>query len=446
MESTAIQIIKAFQDAGHDAYFAGGSVRDLLMENEPQDYDIATSATPDEIEKIVDGMHLESKTIPIGKQFGVILGVLHGHAFEIATFRSDAAYTDGRRPDAVMFTSAKEDALRRDFTINGLFYDPLKKEVLDFVEGQKDIQNKLIRFIGTPHERIKEDHLRLLRAIRFRNKFNFKYHPTTEKAVQELAHLVKDISKERIADELNKMMIHPSRARAMKELVELGLMQELMPEVIQGEGVEQPRQYHQEGDVLDHSLKALHDMPEGWVSIELAWAVFLHDIGKPATFELAPDRIRFDGHAQVSAQITRAILKRFKFPKAMITKITWLIDHHMTVGFIPDMKRIHQVNLFLHPWFEDLMRLHYCDEHGSLPIDLSLYQKIMALYDEFMNEKLLEDHTQPKLNGNEIMQITGLKPGPKIKEILHCLREAQIEGGVKTKEEAEGFVREFLQK
>ena len=443
MENTAIQIVKTFQDAGHEAYFAGGSVRDLLMEREPQDYDIATSATPDEIEKIIDDMHLESKAIPIGKQFGVILGVVHGHQFEIATFRSDAAYTDGRRPDAVIFTSAKEDAVRRDFTINGLFYDPIKKKVIDHVEGQKDIQAKQIRFIGEPHERIKEDHLRLLRAIRFRNKFDFKYHPTTEKAVKELAHLVRDISKERIADELNKMMLHPSRARAMKELVELELMQELMPEVMEGEGVKQPIQYHQEGDVLAHSLKALHDMPDEWASVELAWAVFLHDIGKPATFELAPDRIRFDGHAEMSVQLAKKILQRFRFPKAIVSKVTWLIDHHMTIGFIPDMKRIHQVNLFLHPWFEDLMRLHYCDEHGSIPIDLSLYEEIMAAYREFKEEKLLEDHSHPLLNGHEIMALTDLKPGPEIQKILHALREAQIEGEVKTKGEAEEFVKDF---
>ncbi len=441
MESTAIKIVKTFWEAGFEAYFAGGSVRDLLMGHEPKDYDIATSATPDEIEKIVDEMHLESKTIPIGKQFGVILGIVHGHEFEIATFRSDSSSSDGRRPDAVMFTSAKEDALRRDFTINGLFYDPLKKEVLDFVEGQKDIQKKLMRFIGEPHERIKEDHLRLLRAIRFRNKFGFKYHPTTEKAVQDLAHLVKDVSKERIADELNKMMLHPSRARAMRELIELGLMEELVPELLQGEGVEQPIQYHQEGDVLDHLLKALHDLPDEWASIELCWAVFLHDIGKPATFELAPDRIRFDGHAEMSAQIAKKILKRLKFPKAMITKIAWLIDHHMTIALIPKMKRVHRVNLFLHPWFEDLMRLHWCDEHGSIPIDLSLYEEIMKDYEAFKNEKLLEDHYSPKLNGKEIMELTGLKPGPKIQKVLNALREAQIEGEVATKEDAEGFVR-----
>ena len=443
MENTAIKIVKTFQEAGHEAYFAGGSVRDLLMEKEPSDYDIATSAKPDEIERIIDGMHLESKAIPIGKAFGVILGIVHGHEFEIATFRSDSSYSDGRRPDAVLFTDAKQDAVRRDFTINGLFYDPLKKEVIDYVDGQEDIKNKLVRFIGEPHERIKEDHLRLLRAIRFRNNFNFDYEERTETAIRDLAHLINDISNERIADELNKMITHPHRANAMKELDELGLMQYILPEMTATKGVKQPIEYHQEGGVFMHHIKALHDMPNEWVDLELAWAVFLHDIGKPATFELKPDRIHFDGHAEVSAQIAKKILTRLKFTKAQIAKITWLIDHHMTIGFIPDMKRVHQVNLFLHPWFEDLMKLHWCDEHGSFPYDLSLYEKIMKLYDEYKNEKLLEDHSTPKLNGNEIMQLTGLKPGPKVKHMLEKLREAQIEGEVKTKGEAKAFIKKL---
>ena len=443
MEKTAIKIIRTFQDAGYEAYFAGGSVRDLLMGREPKDYDIATSAKPDEIEKLIAGIHIESKSIPIGKQFGVILGIVHGHAFEIATFRSDSSYSDGRRPDAVIFTSAKEDAVRRDFTINGLFYDPIEKKVIDYVNGQDDIENKIIRFIGEPHERVKEDHLRILRAVRFSNNFGFRYDPKTEKAVEELAHLVKDISKERVADELNKMILYPRRAHSFRELEKFGILQYLMPEAMAEKGVEQPFKFHQEGDVLTHTFKALHGMPEEWASVELCWAVFLHDIGKPATFELRPDRIHFNGHAALSAQIAKKILTRLKFPKAQINKITWLINHHMTVGVIPKMKRVHQINLFLHPWFEDLMRLHWCDAQGSIPISLNLYEKNMKLYTEFKNEKLLVDHFKPKLNGDEIMELTGLKPGPRIQELLHALREAQIEGEVTNKKEAKEFIKKL---
>jgi len=438
MEKTAIQIVKKLKKAGFEAYFAGGSVRDMLMEKEPVDYDIATSATPDEIEKMMP------KTIPIGKQFGVILAEVGGHHFEVATFRSDSSYSDGRRPDAVIFTSAKEDALRRDFTINGLFYDPIEKKILDFVGGQRDIKNKVVHFIGEAHERIKDDHLRLLRGVRFKNNFGFKYERMTKKAIKELHHLVDDISRERVADEMNKMLLHPRRAHSLKELDQFGILERILPEVIACKGVKQPYQYHQEGDVFTHLLKSLHDMPDEFVSKELVWAVLLHDVGKPATFEQKPDRIHFDGHAQLSSKMAKSILKRLKFSRAEIMKIHWLIDHHMTVGFIPEMRRAHQVTLFWHPWFEDLMRLHYCDEHGSVPVDLNLYNKIMKMYEEFKSEKLLEDHFKPLLNGNELQKEFKLKPSPQIKEILQALREAQIEGTVKNKREARKFVLNLL--
>lgn len=444
MEKTAIKIVKAFQEAGFEAYFAGGSVRDMLMEKEPQDYDIATSATPDEIEKVVDDIHLESKTIPIGRQFGVMLGLVHDHEFEIATFRSDSAYSDGRRPDAVLFTSAKEDAVRRDFTINGLFYDPIKKEISDFVDGQKDIHDKIVRFIGEPHERIKEDHLRLLRGVRFKNNFEFKYHDKTKEAIHELAHLVDDISRERVAAEVTKMLLNPRRAHSMRELDDLGILERILPEITACKGVTQPYQYHQEGDVFTHILKALHDMPNEFASKELVWAVFLHDIAKPSTFEEKADRVHFDGHADLSAKMARSVLQRLKFSRAEANKITWLIEHHMTVGFIPTMRRAHQVALFWHPWFEDLMRLHYCDEHGTHPVDLSLYEENMRLYEEFKNEPLLEDHFKPLLSGHDLQKQFKLKPGPQLKSILQSLREAQIEGVVKNLEEAVKFVEGYL--
>ncbi len=452
MERTAIQIVKKFQDAGYEAYFAGGSVRDMLMEKEPQDYDSATSAKPDEIEDVLgkNEIHITDeerhlyKIMPIGRQFGVMMAVVNKHQFEIATFRSDSSYSDGRRPDAVIFTSAKEDAVRRDFTINGLFYDPIKKEIFDFVDGQKDIKNKKIRFIGEAHERIKEDHLRLLRGVRFKNNFGFEYGPATKKAIQELAHLADDISRERVSDELTKMLLHPRRSHSMKELDEFGILERVLPEVTAGKGVKQPTQYHQEGDVFIHSLKSLHDMPEEFVSKELVWSVLLHDIGKPATFDKKPDRIHFDGHAELSAKMARDVCRRMKLSRAETTKITWLIDQHMSVGLIPKMRRAHQVSLFWNPWFEDLMRMHYCDEHGSHPVDLSLYNEIMELYEEFKNEKLLEDHFKPILSGNDLQKEFKIKPGPKIKEILEELRCAQIEGVVKDREEAVKFVEGYL--
>jgi len=445
MERTAIQIVKTFQEKGFEAYFAGGSVRDLLMGQEPTDYDIATSAKPDEIEKIIDEMPHDTKTIPIGKQFGVILGIVNGHNFEIATFRSDSSYSDGRRPDAVIFKSAKEDAVRRDFTINGLFYDPIKKKVIDYVDGQKDIKNKIIRFIGEPHERVKEDHLRILRAVRFKNNFLFEYDPMTKKAVEELAHLVGDVSNERIQDELNKMLMHPHRAHSMRELDKFGILGKIIPELELCKGVKQPHQYHQEGDVLTHTFKSLHDMPNEWATKELVWAILFHDIGKPDTYQQKPDRIHFDGHADLSAKMAVKILGRLKFSRAEIGKIAWLIDHHMTIGFIPEMRRAHQVTLFFHPWFEDLMRLHYCDEHGSIPIDLSLYKNIMKLYDEFKDEKLLEDHFKPLLTGEDIIKQFKVPPSRAVNEILTSIREARIEGEIKTKADEKKFVKKIVE-
>ena len=452
MERTAIQIVKKLRDAGYEAYFAGGSVRDLLMEKEPVDYDIATSAKPDEIEEILGRNEIRitdkeqrlCKIIPVGKQFGVIMAVMGEYQFEVATFRSDSSYSDGRRPDAVLFTSAKEDVLRRDFTINGLLYDPIKKKVLDFVGGQKDIKNKKVRFIGEAHERIKDDHLRLLRGVRFKNNLGFEYGRMTKKAIKELAHLVDDISKERIREELDKMLLHPRRAHSMKELDEFGILERILPELTDCKGVKQPYQFHQEGDVFVHVLKSLHDMPEDFVSKEMVWAILLHDVGKPDTYKKKPDRIHFDGHAQLSAKMARGILRRLKFSRAEINKITWMIEHHMTVGFIPEMRRAHQVALFWHPWFEDLMKLHYCDEHGSHPIDLSLYDQIMKSYEEFKGEKLLEDHFKPLLSGDDLQKEFKIKPGPKIKEVLEELRYAQIEGVVKNKKEAKKFVEGYL--
>jgi poly(A) polymerase len=438
MLKTAVSIVKKLQKAGYQAYFAGGSVRDMLMGREPQDYDIATSAKPEEIEVLME------KTYPIGKQFGVILVEENGHHFEIATFRSDSSYSDGRRPDAVLFTNAEEDAKRRDFTINGLFYDPIEKKIHDFVGGQQDLEKGILRFIGDPHERVKEDHLRLLRGIRFKNNFRFEYDPPTQNAFHELANLIDDISKERIQDEMTKMLLHPHRAHSLREMDKFGMLERILPEITACKGIDQPSQYHKEGDVFTHTLLALHSMPENFVGEELVWAVLLHDIGKPKTFADKADRIHFNGHALLSAEMAKRVCRRLKFSNEKTTKIGWLIEHHMTIGFIPEMRRAHQANLFWNIWFEDLMKLHYCDEHGSVPSDLSLYHKVMKLYEDFKSEKLLEDHFKPKLSGDDLMKEFKLKPGPKIKELLQVQREAQIEGLIKDGNDARKFIQGYL--
>lgn len=243
---SAIEIVTTLQKAGHKAYFAGGCVRDMILKVEPKDYDIATSARPEEIEALFE------KTIPVGKSFGVIFTHLNGHNFEIATFRSDSGYSDGRRPDAVIFTHAEEDAKRRDFTINGLFYDPIADEIHDFVGGRNDIENKLIRFIGTPHERILEDHLRIIRAIRFKNTLGFGYHPDTYHAIKKHAQLADKVSWERVRDELNKIISCGQAAVAFEDFQDTGVLPYILPELEECKGVAQPAEYHHEGDVLTH--------------------------------------------------------------------------------------------------------------------------------------------------------------------------------------------------
>ncbi len=443
MKATSIKIIEILKKAGHEAYWAGGCVRDMLLGIEPKDFDIVTSAKPDEIEDLLE------HTIPVGKKFGVILAIQNNHAFEIATFRSDSGYSDGRRPDAVQFTNAEQDALRRDFTINALFYDPLEDKIYDFVKGQKDMEEKLIRFIGKPSERIKEDHLRILRAVRFKNSYNMQYHPDTYQAIKKHVHLIKDIAKERVADELNKMITGKNAGRAFEELFEIGALELIIPELCKLKGLAQPLEYHTEGDVWDHSLRALDaltdeendpdPLPENPPSLALKWAALLHDIGKYDTFSVDNERIRYDHHSEVGANLARKILNRLKFPKKTIDKVDWLISHHMMVYQLFDMPGGRRRHWFLQPHFEDLLEVYRADAMAIEPMDLSVYQKLKKLYrHEIAKLKLM-----PKtlITGNEIMKILNIGPGEKVGEILKEIRELQLDGKIKTKKQAGEYVK-----
>lgn len=437
MQKTAYQIIEKLQKNGFLAYLAGGSVRDMLMEKTALDFDIATSAKPEEIEKLL------KKTIPIGKKFGVILAIENGHHFEIATFRSDAGYTDGRRPDAVYFSSPKKDAERRDFTINGMFFDPITKKVLDFVGGQNDLQNKILRFIGNPYLRIQEDKLRILRAIRFKNRFNFNFELETEKAIQKNAIEIRAVSCERTGEELNKIFSHSSRLNAIQDLDKLGLLQVLIPEITALKDIKQPLEYHLEGDVFTHTLMAFEKLnPQ--TNLALIWATLLHDTGKRVTFERREDRIHFDGHAEKSVEFAKEITKRFRFNTLLKNKICWLIEKHMQVGQIPEMRLAHKIKLFMHPWFEDLLELHRVDESGSIPVDLSLYEELKKEYQKFNSQKLLTTPLKPILKGDEIIKKFKLLKGPQIGIILKALHEEQLEGKIKNKKEAYEFIRKII--
>lgn len=412
--------------AGHKAYWAGGCVRDILFGIEPKDYDIATSAKPDEIEKLLEF------TKPVGKEFGVILVIENEKSFEVATFRSDSDYSDGRRPDAVFFTDAKNDALRRDFTINGMFYDPLQDKILDYVGGQKDLDARLIRFIGDAHQRINEDHLRILRAVRFKNQFEFQLHPDTYAELKEHAHLVVKVSPERVRDELNKMIEGPHPAAAFEDLSDLGILKWIIPEMEEMHGVPQPYKYHKEGDVWKHSLKTLEVCDKN-ASRDVKWACLLHDIGKPATFSVE-ERIRFNGHTEKGEKIIEKIFKRLKFPRRDAENVKWLVKHHMMMVPLIEMPDAKARKWFLKEQFLNLMRLFEADVRGTDPSDMSLYDKIYDRYRALMDE--MPEKPKPLLTGEEIMKKFKLEPGPIIGIILNRLEEEQLAGNLKTKKDA----------
>lgn len=427
MQPTSIEIIKKLKAAGYEAYWAGGCVRDMLLGVKPKDYDIVTSAKPDEIEKILE------HTIPVGKQFGVILTVMNGHHFEVATFRSDAGYTDGRRPDAIIFSNAQEDAKRRDFTINGMFYDPTEDKILDYVGGQKDLEARLIRFIGKPSERILEDHLRILRAIRLKNTLNFQYEPETYQAIVKHAPLLIDkVSNERIRDELNKLMMSPYAVNGFEDMEDAGILKIILPEIQKMKGVAQPYEYHQEGDVWTHAIHALAALPEH-ASLPLRWATLLHDVGKPETFKLA-ERIRFDTHDRKSAEIARKLLTRLRCEKGMIEEVAWLIEHHMMVVPLIQMPKGRRLAWFHHVYFKNLLELYYADARGTTPPHTEIIDKVAQLYHDDLQS--MPTPPPPLLHGEDVMKALKLKPGKKIGFILQKIREKQLAGELKTRDEA----------
>lgn len=446
MKATSIQIIETLKKAGHEAYWAGGCVRDMLLGIEPKDFDIVTSAKPEEIEKLLE------HTIPIGKQFGVILAIVNNHHFEIATFRSDSGYSDGRRPDAVEFTNAEEDAKRRDFTINALFYDPTADKIIDYVGGQKDLDEKIVKFIGNPEDRIKEDYLRILRAVRFRNAYDMQYHPETYAAIRKYSNLIKKTSKERVADELNKMILGKNAGRAFEELFEIGALEIIMPELCKLKGLAQPKQFHNEGDVWDHSLKSLDSLtneeadpdplPAKPPSAALKWAVLFHDIGKFDTITIDNDRIRYNGHAEKGAEIAGKVLRRLKFPKKITDRVSWLIKNHMLVMQLMDMPEGRRRSWFLKPEFEDLLEVYRCDAMGIEPMNLTDYQKLKKLYrHEIAHLKLMPKQL---IDGDEVMKILKLKPGAEIGKLLDEVREKQLAGEIKTAKEAKEYLKRKL--
>lgn len=435
MRLTAIDLVRVLQVAGYTAYFAGGCVRDMLLNIYPKDFDIVTNATPDELEQIF------TNTIPVGKKFGVILVVQDGVSFEVATFRSDAGYSDGRRPDAVIFTNAKEDAKRRDFTINGMFYDPIAEKYLDYVGGRKDLKEHLIKFIGDPEQRIEEDHLRLLRAVRFRNQFDFQYDPATYDAVRNHAHLIlQRVSKERIRDEFCKMLMDKTNpSMAFEDLSHLGILELILPELEALRGCAQPVQYHQEGDVWAHTMAAIDSLPAE-APLIARLATLFHDIGKPDTYKLK-ERIRFDSHASIGAKLAAKIMHRLNFSHEQINAVTWCIEHHMMMMSFLEMNDGRLMHWLFNKQMSNLLILMKADAEGTTPSDLSLYKKIERLYR--IKLKKYPQPPQPFLTGLEIMKISGLPPGAEIGKIKSELLLLQIDGKIKTRGGAEKWLKKF---
>ena len=439
----ALEIVRTLRSAGHQAVFAGGCVRDLLLGLTPKDWDVATSATPSEIEQLFP------RTLGVGAHFGVILVLSDSGeehlSTEVATFRHDGAYSDGRRPDAVRFSiDPREDVLRRDFTINGMLLDVLAPEgptVLDFVEGQQDLAHQAVRAIGDPVLRFTEDKLRMLRAIRFAARLGFTIEPETMRAVQQLSAEITQVSQERIREELTRMLTEGHPRRAFELLDESGLLPHVLPEVARMHGVEQPPQYHPEGDVWVHTLMLLDHLPAG-APATLAWGMLLHDVGKPATFQppnpnKPGDRIRFNGHPEVGVRIAQDILERLRFSNDDIAQILSLVQHHMRFGDVKDM-RVSTLKRFLRlPRFEEHLALHRADclsSHGMLGMYEFASEQFSRHEPEAIRPVLL-------LTGRDLIA-AGYRPGPQFKPMLELAEDAQLEGRLASREAALALVAE----
>jgi poly(A) polymerase len=433
MKEQALEIIKFLRKQGYQSLFAGGCVRDMIMGLTPADYDIATDATPEIVEALFE------KTLSVGRAFGVIVVIIDGIQTEVATFRQDSKESaDGRHPDSVTFSSMEEDAKRRDFTLNGIFYDPISKQIFDVVRGYEDIHNKIIRFIGDPDDRIVEDKLRMLRAVRFAVRLDFTIDPATLEAVKRHSAEILQVSSERIADELLKILRTGNYARAMDLLFETELIKHILPDVHAMKGCEQPVDYHPEGDVFMHTIKALDNLPAD-ASDELRMGTLLHDVGKPVvqTFE---DRIRFNRHELKGKDIAREILKRLKFSNEFSDRVLSLVENHMKFMFVKDMRTSRLKRFISMPYFEEHMALHRADCLSSHK-DLSGYDFVREKMNTYEPEEIRPVRI---ITGKDLLGM-GFLAGPLFKQILTDVEDRQLEGLISDREQALKYVAETYQ-
>jgi poly(A) polymerase len=455
----AVEIVRTLRDHGYQAYLVGGCVRDLVLGREPADYDVSTDAPPEEV------MRIFPKTWAVGVRFGVVLVPVESGdreigrsgdlknaesnelitrspdhritgCIEVATFRSDGLYTDGRHPDQVTYSKdPREDVQRRDFTINGLLLDPITNQVLDYVGGQSDLHQQLIRTIGAPEKRFAEDKLRMLRAVRFAARFGYRIDPDTLRAIQQLAPQIAQVSRERVRDELTKMLTEGRARRAFELLDESVLLHEVLPEVEKMKGVEQSPQFHPEGDVWVHTLLMLAMLPPH-ASPTLGWGALLHDVGKPPTFRVAPDRIRFDHHVEVGVAMAEDIVRRLHMSNDDTRQIAALVGQHMRFADALDMKPSTLKRFMRQPEFAEHLEMHRIDclaSHGGLGIYEFLREKIEQTPEE-------QIRPQPLLTGHDLLAM-GYLPGPRFREILSAVEDAQLEGSATSREQAVELVR-----
>lgn len=431
-KSEAFGIVQRLRAEGFKAFIVGGAVRDMVMGIEPKDYDIATDASPGEVESLFD------RVCPVGAKYGVSMVLMGKNTYEAAMFRRDGVYEDGRRPSRVDHADEIEDVRRRDFTINALLYDPEEDRILDYTGGLVDIRQGVIRTVGDPFTRFEEDRLRMLRAIRFAARFEFVIEPETMKAIQSNASLVLSVSFERIGEELSRMFTgsHPGRALAL--LNESGLLEAVLPEVAAFRGIEQSPEHHPEGDVFEHTKLMLGLYGGG--SPVMAFAILLHDIGKPAAFTMT-DRARFNRHDEIGAEIAEAILRRLRFSNDTVTRVRELVRRHMQFMNVMRMKRSTLRRFMASPNFEELLELHRLDcmaSHGDLSVYDFLKEEMRRRQDKNLSLTLPE----PLLRGDDLIAM-GLEPGPRLGEILRETMDAQLEGKIRTKDEALEMAREI---
>ena len=430
----ALELARRLTAAGHEALFAGGCVRDRLLGLTPKDYDIATSAVPAEVMKLFPGSN------EVGAHFGVVIAKHGGHHVEIATFRTDGSYRDGRRPESVTFSTPREDAQRRDFTINGLFENPETGEVIDYVDGLTDIRAGLIRAIGDPVARFTEDGLRLLRAVRFATSLGFSIDLQTDEAIRECAPLLDRISPERIRDEFSKIISSPRKRYGLEHLVNTDLIRHFMPEVLPMIGCEQPPEWHPEGDVYTHTLIML-EMLEPDAPLELGLAVLLHDIAKPPCRTIDDDsgRIRFNGHDAMGGEMAETILRRMRYPNDTIAAVVPMVARHMQFMNVQKMRVAKLKRFMAEPTFEQEMELHRVD-CGSSNGFSDNYEFLQGKAADFANEPLIPP---PLVTGRDLIKL-GLQPGPRFKEILEAIQTEQLEGRILTREPALEYLHSLI--